>query len=193
VAGAFVWPFVDTAHSETVEVDMASVFTPSAITRLEALFRVRAKPMGTNFRFEIASQDGEGKITRKLALEIYPDLPFGKKRGNLVSVYTEAAHVQLHQCSGFVLSEDLGEATFVGEHRGKLSGLIVERTAGCTIFANVDRTVLSGDFTKLAPEVMMSGVALSLTEPVLEPGKRQARPTPRRRTPVRRRKKTGAR
>jgi hypothetical protein len=110
-----------------------------------------------------------------------------------VSVYTEAAHLQLHQCSGFVLSEDLGEATFVGEHKGKLSGLIVERGAGCTIFANVDRTVLSGDFTRLAPEVMMSGVALSLTEPVLETGKNVRRPAPRRRTPARRRKKAGTR
>ena len=171
---------------------MATVFTPTAISRLETLFRVRAKPMGTNFRFEIVSQEGEGKVLRKLALEIYPDLPFGKKRGNLVSVYTEAAHLQLHQCSGFVLSEDLGEATFVGEHKGKLSGLIVERGAGCTIFANVDRAVLSGDFTRLAPEVMMSGVALSLTEPVLEAGKNVRRAPARRRTPARRRKKAGA-
>jgi hypothetical protein len=177
---------------------MSSVFTPSAISRLETLFRVRAKPMGTNFRFEIVSQ--EGAVLRKLALEIYPDLPFGKKRGNLVSVYTEAAHLQLHQCSGFVLSEDLGEATFVGEHKGKLSGLIVERGAGCTIFANVDRSVLSGDFTRLAPEVMMSGVALSLTEPVLEtekartPARRTtARRSPGRRPPARARKKAGSR
>jgi hypothetical protein len=104
-------------------------------------------------------------------------------------VYTEAAHLQMHFCSGFVISEDLGEATFVGEDRGKLSGLIVERTAGCTLFANVDRAILSGDFTQLAPEVMMSGVALSLTEPVLEAEKK----TPRRRRTGARRAKAGAR
>ncbi len=168
---------------------MASVFTPSEIRRLESLFGVSAKALGTNFRFEIAAHDAEGKNTRKLALEIYPDIPIGKKRGNLISVYTEAAHLQLHFCSGVVLSEDLGEATFIGEHQGKLAGLIIERTAGCTLFANVDRSILSGDFTQLAPEVMMSGVALSLTESLLDPVRKPARRRPARG----RRKKAGAR
>jgi hypothetical protein len=168
---------------------MASVVTPSQITRLEALFGVRAKMMGPNFRFEITAQDADGSSARKLALEIYPDIPIGRKRGNLVSVYTASAHLQLHFCSGIVVSEELGEATFVGEHRGKISGLIIERGAGCTLFANVDRSLLSGDFTRLAPEVMMSGVALSLTEPVLEP---RTRPVRRGAAP-RRRRKTGAR
>jgi hypothetical protein len=168
---------------------MATVFTPSAIKRLEALFGVGARSMGTNYRFEIAAHESGGTTVRKLALEIYPDIRIGRKKGNLISVYTEASHLQMHFCSGFVISEDLGEATFVGEHRGKLSGLIVERNAGCTLFANVDRAILSGDFTQLAPEVMMSGVALSLTEPVLEAEKK----APRRRRAHARRTKAGAR
>ncbi len=168
---------------------MATVFTPSAIKRLESLFGVAAKSMGTNYRFEIAAHDAGGTAVRRLALEIYPDIRIGRKKGNLISVYTEAAHLQMHFCSGFVVSDDLGEATFVGEHRGKLSGLIVERNAGCTLFANVDRAILSGDFTQLSPEVMMSGVALSLTEPVLESERKQ----PRRRRTGARKTRTGAR
>lgn len=168
---------------------MASVFTASAIKRLESLFGISAKSMGTNYRFEITATDPERTTVRRLVLEIYPDIPIGKRHGNLISIYTEAAHLQLHFCTAFVISEDLGEATFVGDHAGKLSGLIVEKTAGCTLFANVDRGLLSGDFTQLAPEVMLSGVALSLTEHVLETPKRPAR---RRRATVRR-TKTGAR
>jgi len=168
---------------------MATVFTPSAIRRLEALFGVSATTGPSSCRFEISSSDGHGGATRRLALELYGDIRIGRKRGNLVSVYTEAAHLQLHFCSGVVLSEDLGEATFVGEYRGKLSGLIVEKTAGCTLFANVDREILSGDFTQLSPEVMLSGVALSLTEPVLESEKK----APRRRRTGARRSKAAAR
>ena len=168
---------------------MGTIFTPSAIKRLESLFGVAAVSMGPAYRFEIAAQESGGGSVRKLALEIYPDTRIGRKKGNLISVYTEAAHLQMHFCSGFVISEDLGEATFVGEQGGKLSGLIVERTAGCTLFANVDRAILSGDFTQLSPEVMMSGVALSLTEPVLEAEKK----TPRRRAARTRRTKAGAR
>jgi hypothetical protein len=76
--------------------------------------------------------------------------------------------MQLHFCSGYVISEMLGEVTFVGEHDGKLAGLIVEKQGGCSFFANVDRSLVSGDFTTLGPEVMLSGIALSLTDTILD-------------------------
>jgi hypothetical protein len=84
-----------------------------------------------------------------------------------VSVYTENAHLQLHFCSGYVVSDLLGEVTFVAEQDGKVSGLIIERQGGCSLFANVDRSLVSGDFTQLGPEVMLSGIALSLTDGIL--------------------------
>jgi len=104
---------------------------------------------------------------RKLSLEIYPNIPIGKQRGNLISVYTRSTHLQLHFCSGYVVSEMLGEVTFVGECEGRLSGLIIEKVAACSLYANVDASLLSGDFTKLGPEVMLSGIALSLVEHIL--------------------------
>jgi len=154
---------------------MAFTFKPSDIRKFEKLFGVDARDTGQNIRFEIAPEDP----VRKLALELYPSIPIGKKRGSLVSVYTVNAHLQLHFCSGYVLSEVLGEVTFVGEHNGKLSGLIVEKEGGCSLFANVDRSIVSGDFTRLGPEVMLSGVALSLTDGILEA---QERPKSRPRT-----------
>ena len=82
----------------------------------------------------------------------------------------------------------LGEVTFVAEHGGKLTGLIVEKEGGCSLFANVDRSIVSGDFTQLGPEVMLSGVALSLTDTILwtpatRPGGRRRRVARTRRAP----------
>ncbi len=151
-------------------------FKTSDIRKLEHLFGVTARPMGSNYRFEIAPQDP----VRKLALEIYPLIPIGKRRGSLISVYTAAAHLQLHFCSGYVISEMLGEATFVGEWEGKMSGLIIEKGGGCSLFANVDRSLVSGDFTRLGPEVMLSGIALSLTDTILEGESAPARKIRRR-------------
>ncbi|MEX1139331.1 MAG: hypothetical protein WEB33_06410 [Bacteroidota bacterium] len=138
-------------------------FKDEDIARIGTVLGVNAKKMGNVIRFELQKEDQR----RKLALEIYPDSAIGKRRGTLVSVYTPTAHLQLHFCTGFVVSEMLGELTFVGEEGGKLSGLTVEREGGCSLYANVDREILSGDFTTLGPEVMMSGIALSLTEQVL--------------------------
>ena len=138
-------------------------FTEKDIKRLSQVLGCLGKKSGNNYRFEIENKEQR----RKLALEIYPLINIGKKKGALISVYTPTSHLQLHFCTGYVASEMLEEVTFVGESNGKLSGLTVEREGGCSLYANVDRDILSGEFTKLGPEVMLSGIALSLTEAVL--------------------------
>jgi hypothetical protein len=142
---------------------MAFIFKDSDIKKLSKTLGVPAKHKGNNYRFELAGR----APARKLTLEIYPNLVIGKRRGNLVSVYTPNSHLQLHFCSGFVISEMLNEVTFIGENGGKLSGLIIEKEGGCSLYANVDSEILSGDFTRMGPEIMLSGIALSLTEMIL--------------------------
>ena len=143
---------------------MSFVFKQSDIKKIGKLLGVTPRASGSMQRFEMGGKDGR----YKLALELYPNIRIGNRRGNLISVYTETAHLQLHFCSGFVLSEMLGEVTFIGEQEGRLSGLIVEKQGGCSLYANVDRSLLSGDFTQLGPEVMLSGIALSLTDSILD-------------------------
>ncbi|MFQ5863922.1 MAG: hypothetical protein ACE5IW_01700 [bacterium] len=138
-------------------------FTKKDIDKIAKVLGVQAKLWGNNYRFILENkEDG-----RKLSLEIYLNIPIGNKTGNLISVYTMNTHLQLHFCTGYVVSEMLGEVTFVGEFQGHLSGLTIEKEAGCSLYANVDSSLLSGDFTKLGPEVMLSGIALSLTEGIL--------------------------
>lgn len=150
---------------------MSFVFKPSDIKKVGKLLGIEPKMMGSNYRFEIGGQNAG----RQLVLELYSQIPIGKRRGNLVSVYTPTAHLQLHFCSGFVISKMLGEVTFIGEDEGKLSGLTIEKEGGCSLYANVDRSLLSGDFTQLGPEVMLSGIALSLTDTILDGPARRAR------------------
>jgi hypothetical protein len=148
------------------------VFTASDFTKLGKALGVEGKARGNNVRFEVENSSTK----RKLAVEVYSNIPIGKQRGNLVTVYTHNAHLQLHFCSGYIVSQMLGEVTFIGEHDGKVSGLIIEKEGGCSLYANVDRALLSGDFTQLGPEVMLSGIALSLTESELpEPSKKSVK------------------
>ena len=140
-------------------------FKKKDIARLAQVLEIKPKRLGTSVRFEIENKEQH----RKLAVEIYSNIDIGTRKGNLISVYTPTAHLQLHFCTGYVISKMLGEITFGGESDGKLSGLTIEREGGCSLYANVDRNILSGDFTKLGPEVMLSGIALSLTESILPP------------------------
>ena len=154
---------------------MSYVFTASDYRKIGKVLGVKPSRQGNNVRFGL----GVTAEWRKLTLEIYPGIPIGKKRGNLITVYTRNSHLQLHFCSGYVVSPMLNGVTFIGESSGKLSGLIVEKEGGCSLYANVDRGILSGDLTNLGPEIMLSGIALSLSESIL--------PAPAKRTSGRRR------
>ena len=115
------------------------------------------------FRYKIVNlEDG-----RELVLEIHPETTLGNYRGTLIVVYTGTSHLQLHNCTGYVISEELGEVTFVAESEGRLSGLVVEQGASCSLYAAIDRNLISTDFTQLGVEVMLSGVAMSLVEEVV--------------------------
>ncbi len=142
---------------------MAFTFSEDNLKEIEKVLNTTFKKRGNQYRAVLENPE-EG---RKLTIEIYPDLQIGEKKGTLISIFTPYTHSQLHFCTGYVASDVLEEVTFFAEFSGHLSGIIVERQAGCSIFTNVDRKLLSGDFSRLAPEVMLSGIALSLTEPLL--------------------------
>ena len=139
-------------------------FTDERIKEIEKVLNVKFTKREGQYRAVLENKEQK----RQLTLEIYPDIVIGTKKGNLVSVFTSSAHAQLHFCTGFVASDVLGEVVFIGKHNGHLSGIIVEKAAACSIYSNVDAALLSSDFTKLGPEVMLSGVALSLAEHILE-------------------------
>ncbi len=144
-------------------------FDDKTLGEIEKVLETKFAKRGNQYRAVLLNTDQE----RKLIIEIYPEMSIGSKKGNLVSIFTQASHVQLHFCKGVVVSDLLGEVTFIAEHKGRLSGIVVEKQAACSTFTNVDASLLSGDFEKLAPEVMLSGIALSLAEHLLEeePGK----------------------
>ncbi len=119
----------------------------------------------THFRLKIANRAEK----RVIILEIYPEELLGRERGMMVVMYTGNSHLQLHNCTGYVISEELGEVTFIAEAAGRLSGLVVENGASCSLYSNIDRSLISSDFTKLGVEVMLSGVALSLAEDIIKP------------------------
>ena len=139
------------------------IFTKKDIDKISRILATEPKFKGNNYRFVLKNNE----TNQHISFEIYPDIPIGNQNGSLISVYAPCAHLQLQFCTGYVVSEMLGEVTFIGECGGKISGLIIEKGAGCSLYANVDKEILSGDFTTLGPEVMLSGVALSLAEEIL--------------------------
>ena len=143
---------------------MSFSFTDADIERIETVLGVKAKTDASLARFELADKSSGRRIT----LEIHRDV---KTKGltsggstTLVSVYAASSFLQLQGCTGFWGSQELGEVIFVARSGETANGLVVEREAGCSLYANVDTNLLSTDFTQLAPELIMSSLALSVTE-----------------------------
>lgn len=140
---------------------MIHEFTEENILSIGKVLACNPKKLGNDvYRLEMVSEEDQ----RKLALEIHLGLEIEGKRMNMVSVYSGSTFLQLHNCTAFIASEMLRQVTFFGKEGKNTSGLIVEQGAGCSLYANVDEAVLTGDFTKLPEDVMMCGVALSLTD-----------------------------
>lgn len=140
---------------------MIHQFTKENIDAIGKVLGTKPKPLGNDvFRFEVKNEEEP----RKLALEIHLGLDVNDEQMNMVSVYAYNTFLQLHNCTAFVASEMLQQVTFFGRSGDKTSGLIVEKTAGCSLYANVDHAILNGDFTQLPEDLMMCGIALSLTE-----------------------------
>lgn len=144
-------------------------FSDEDFDRIGTVLGVQAKREQSLVRYELK----DNSSGRRLSLEITRDvrLPEGVREdqpGNLVSIYAASSFLQLQGCTGFIASQELGEVIFFARRAGTTNGLVVEREAGCSLYANVDSRLLSADFTQLAPELVMSSVALSMTETLFD-------------------------
>lgn len=134
--------------------------TKQSISNISEVLGVTPKLNGNIHRFEIKDEESG----RKMAFEIHLDLTIDGNVTNMITVYSYNSFLQLHNCSGFIASDILNQVTFFGRDQDKISGLIIEKEGGCSLYANVNEELLKSDFTKLPPEVMMCSVALSLTD-----------------------------
>jgi len=140
---------------------MIHEFTKENIDAIGKVLGASAKPIGNDvFRLELINEEEH----RKLALEIHLGLIVEDTHMNMVSVYSGNTFLQLHNCTAFIASDMLNQVTFFGKQGGMTSGLIIEKEAGCSLYSNVSDSVLEGDFTQLPEDLMMCGVALSLTD-----------------------------
>jgi len=104
------------------------------------------------------------KENRKLSLEIHPSIDLGNEIGHLITVNADKIYMQLHSFQNYLISKYLCEVLFYTEHHGKVSGLVIDKDGNCSLYSNVDRSLLSGNYEKYSAEVMMSSIALSLSE-----------------------------
>lgn len=144
---------------------MAFSFSDSDLERIAAVLGVPARRDGAVVRYELQDETSGRSISLEITSALaLPEGLLKDQPPNLVSVYAASSFLQLQGCTGFIASQELGEVIFFARRGGLTNGLVIEREAGCSLYANVDDRLLSTDFTQLPPELIMSSVALSMTE-----------------------------
>lgn len=144
---------------------MSYIFGETDISKIADTLDV-AKPEldGNVYRYQVSDQE----TGRKITLEIFPEMQIGNRNGNLLAVYTPVGLMQLHFCTNFITSEELGEVIFFAEAKDKLTGFIISKDAGLTCYANVDKDLLSKDIFKLPGEIVGCAIQMGLTEHKLQ-------------------------
>lgn len=141
-------------------------FQPADFQKISAVFGVEPQTRETHTRFVIHNQETGLQVN----IEIYNGIQFGDADGVLINVYTNYGIHQLHRCSGYVASDLLGEAIFFAEQADTINAIVIEKTGGYSVYSNVRKELINSDFSEMSPEIMMTGVSLSLIEPLLDGG-----------------------
>jgi hypothetical protein len=128
-------------------------FDSKVINTLAKVLGVNAINKDNGARFELTHADSR----LNLNFELFSQIDIG-------------GISQLHFCTACICSETLGEVTFIAESDSSISAIVIEREGGYSFYSNIDKKMLNADFATLHPEVMMTGVTLSLIEPVLGDG-----------------------
>lgn len=131
-------------------------FNVKSFDDFENLFNVKPVKSGKSVSFNLLNQQKKTEISIEIIAE--------SDDNALVSVYTENAHLQLQNAKYFLISEMLSEAIFISETEDMISGLIVSSQGDCSLYSNVSKNILKGDFADLSSEKLIAAVALSLAE-----------------------------
>ena len=144
---------------------MSFAFTEEDFQHIAEVLNTDAQYDGHNVCFLLSNEENGRRIQLEITTQlIFPESIRKNMPDNLVTVMTRSSLLQLQGCTGYISSAELGEVIFFA-HRGEITnGMVVERHAGCSLYANFDNRLLTADFTNISPELVMSTVALSMTE-----------------------------
>lgn len=142
-------------------------FSGNDIEQIETALNTKAKLFENSWYFQLSRQDTKDGNQNSLGITIYNSVRLSSSSdGSLVTAQTKHGYFEIHNCTGFVKVEP-DEIIFVSENGNVLSCLVVGASCTCSMFSNVNKEILKGDFSKLDPAVLMSAMQLSFAEQLL--------------------------
>ncbi len=138
-------------------------FTSSDISSIENILGNTSSIQDNSWSWSLKSLETK----QVLIFTIYNSAKLNSERtGVLISIQTQYGYFELHDCNAFLIFEP-DEVIFVNSQEDKLSSLVIGKSATCSLFSNIDKSILNTDFSLLDPAVLLSAMQLSITESIL--------------------------
>jgi hypothetical protein len=109
------------------------------------------------------------ETNQSVVFTIYNDTQLAPAQGEtgvLVSVQTKHGYFELHGLTGFLLFEP-DEVIFVRASDDKVSCLVIGSNSSCSLFSDIDKSILKSNITELDPAILLAAMQLSLAESIL--------------------------
>lgn len=141
-------------------------FSREDITKIGEILNRESETSGDSHTYTLNNQATKQSLT----LSIHNNVELGTDvTGALVVAQTQHGYFELHSCNGFMVFEP-DEVIFISSQGPFISSMVVGRECTCSMFVNIRKEILSSDFGKLDPRVLMAAMQLSLTEEIIPAG-----------------------
>ncbi len=151
---------------------MSFSFTKENIEEIAETLEAKPQVAENSYTWKIVNKSGATSIM----FTIYNKVSASHSKNNdekdtdnelsMVSAQTQQGFFELHCCTNFLVF-DPGEVIFIQSDEKTVTSMIIGKEGTCSLYANIDRKILSSDFTVLDPALLPAAMQLSLLEELI--------------------------
>lgn len=133
---------------------------------IEQIIKVLGNPIESfpnNWNWKLIDENSKQVLFLSLYLEVQNP---SKMLVNLVSVQTSYGYFELH---GFtkILPIEPDEIAFISINENKLNCMIIGKNCTCSLYSNIDKSLIKTNFSTLDNPLLLSAMQLALFEDLL--------------------------
>jgi len=138
-------------------------FTEENIKEISETLGVAPASSDGSWTWSLSNKDNG----QSLIVSLYNDVLFAdEKSGAMVSVQSIHGYFELHDLTAFVAFEP-DEVIFIRHDDELLSSMVVGKGSTCSLYSNINRSMLKKDLTELDPTVLLSAMQLSIADGII--------------------------